>query len=103
MEIVPVTTENVSPRTIAEQIVEVAKKLEASKALYEEMDKLTAEFQKVTGTGIDNTIFVGEKAVTLVDNFASNNTQFRPAAFRRFEVKVEDAEKYLKRLKKEVK
>jgi membrane protease subunit (stomatin/prohibitin family) len=88
---------------LAKKAIEIAKKIEAAKVLYEELDAVTRELLVVQGTGATKAQFIGDQAVTVVDNFETANTVFRPAGVRRFEVKIEDKEKFLKRLKKEAK
>jgi hypothetical protein len=90
-------------RRLAERAIEVQAKLDSAKPLYDELDQIAMQLKDMLGTGTSKALFVAEKAVTVVDNFAESNVMFRPSACRRFELKVEDMEKFVKRLKKEAK
>lgn len=97
-----VTTPN-RAQILADRAVVISKQLEGYKLMYEELDKIGAELRALKGIGTTNAVLSGAMAVTVVDNFEDTNIVWRPAAARRFEVKVEDSDKFFKRLKKEVK
>lgn len=64
---------------LSQRALKLMTKLEANKALYQELDEITVTIAKVGETGTPELI--------LVDNFAEKNVAFRPAAVRRFELK----------------
>lgn len=74
------------------EVVRITEELERRKALYEELDNLTLELREAGFTAGDYDTGCGEiLSITLVDNFAEKNTQFRMAALRRYEIKVKPA------------
>lgn len=90
-------------QVLADRAVAISKQLEGYKLLYDELDKIGTELRTLKGLGTTNAVLSGGMAVTVVDNFEDTNIVWRPAAARRFEIKVEDSEKFFKRLKKEAK
>lgn len=73
-------------KTLMAKAAEIKAKLDAVKPLYDEMDKLTMQIAELTQPGEYE---IPDYEVTLVDNFAQKNVCFRPAAVRRFELKIE--------------
>lgn len=99
-----VATDNTAQiRALAVRLTQIEDILEGCKPLYEEKDTITLQLNALVGTGPDKSIFVGDKVITVIDNFADKNTVFRPAAVKRIEAKVEGVEAYGKRLKKKMK
>ena len=88
---------------LVQRLLQIETILDGCKPLYEEKDAITLQLNELVGTGTENSIFAGGKVITVVDNFADKNTVFRPAAVKRIDVKVEDADAYAKRLKKAIK
>ena len=70
-------------RKLAE-LIRITDELEARKALYDELDKLTIELKE---SGFQHAIFHGHE-IKLCDNFEEKNVQFRVAGVRRFECKI---------------
>lgn len=104
----------------AMRIIKLKAILDSVKPVYEELDRLTLELQKIIGTDrlieLDLTeeqaMFVmnGEvrflsrsQVVSVVDNFAEKNVVFRPAGVKRFEVNTETKEEYVTRIEKAAK
>jgi len=69
---------------ILARVIELQAELDVRKALYEELDMLTIQLQS---EGFKDAELEGQ-VITLVDNFEVNNTCFRPAGVKRFELKV---------------
>lgn len=88
---------------LAARAVAISKQLESYKALYEELDTIAAQLKAARGVGVFHAVPSGAMVVTVVDNFEDTNVVWKPAGVRRFELKVEDADKYAKRLQKAVK
>ena len=72
--------------TTATRIIEIKKAIEAQKALYEELEGLVLALKAHIGT--DNELSVGGQHLLIVDNFAEKNTVYRPAAVKRFDLKM---------------
>ena len=106
-------------RVKAVRLIQLKGILEANKPLYAELDRLTLELKDVMGTTPfavnlteketmymhnDEVKFLApNQIVTVNDNFAINNTVFRPAGVKRFEASLETAEEFRLRLEKEAK
>lgn len=91
--------DNQKKQTLA-RILEIQRELDLRKALYDELDQKIMELQ---AGGFMSAELDGFR-MELVDNFAAgNNTCFRPAGVKRFEVKIETLEAYLKRQAKKEK
>lgn len=95
---------------IISRIAEIKEKLELMKPLYEELDQLTLDLHKISGsTGSTPKYQVNTnpvKYVSVVDNFFDRNTVFRPTGVRRFESLVqteEEVEKERAKLEKSAK
>jgi hypothetical protein len=71
-------------KQILARVIELQAELDVRKALYEELDLLTIQLQ---AEGFHDAELSG-MLITLVDNFEINNTCFRPAGVKRFELKV---------------
>ncbi len=85
---------------IADRINEIKKALEAQKPLYGELDELIIE---LSGIAEVNTSFsAGGNFVTLVDNFQSKNTVFRPVGVKRYDVEWLDESEMVKKINKKV-
>jgi transcription termination factor Rho len=63
---------------------------EQIKDAYEQLDHVLYEAGKIMVPGEEVEFPILMKTVTLVDNFENTNTVFRPAAVRRFELKIGD-------------
>lgn len=72
---------------LLKRLIDLTEALEARKALYEELEAVTLALQE---QGFQHAVFEG-KDITLVDNFAEKNVQWRMAAVRRFEAKIKEA------------
>lgn len=70
---------------------------EALKDLYLQMDLVLKHFQELMKPGPEHGIIFGNKAVYLKDNFSDTNNAFRTICIKRYEIKVEDADKFLKK------
>lgn len=66
------------------RLLEIRAELEANKPLYAELDAIVVELSKK----VKREYVVGGFLIEIVDNFATKNTCFRPAAVKRFDVKV---------------
>lgn len=75
------------------RVIQIQAELDLRKELYAEMDALALALQ---AEGFEQLDLNGQR-VTLVDNFLSKNTVFRPAGVKRFELEIEPIEKALKR------
>lgn len=64
--------------------IEIKQQLDAMKPLYDELDKITMQILE-SGRTIGETT---KATVILVDNFEDKNCVFKPAAIRRFELKI---------------
>ena len=71
-------------KQILARVIELQAELDVRKALYDELDMLTIQLQ---AEGFHDAELNG-LLISLVDNFAVNNTCFRPAGVKRFELKV---------------
>jgi len=80
------TTPKIQIEEKLEKLIELTEALEARKALYDELDKVTLELREA---GFHHAILHG-KEITLRDNFSEKNVQWRMAAVRRFEAIVKD-------------
>lgn len=67
--------------------IDLTRELELRKLAYDELDKVIAELKSL---GFEHEVFKGMD-ISLVDNFAATNTQWRMAAVKRFELKVKKA------------
>ncbi len=70
---------------ILERLTQVKAAIDLTKKLYDEQDMLTAQLKELIGTDVE--VSHGDTIFSIVDNFASKNVVFRPAAVRRFELK----------------
>jgi hypothetical protein len=102
-ESVPLSNNQAAVNALVTRLIEIECILEGCKPLYEEKDTISLQLNALVGTGPDKALFVGDKVVSVIDNFADKNCVFRPAAVRRIEVKVEGIETYTKRLKRAMK
>lgn len=66
------------------RLLEIRAQLEANKPLYAELDSIVVELSKK----VKREYVIGGLLIQIVDNFATKNTCFRPAAVKRFDVKV---------------
>lgn len=71
-------------KQILARVIELQRELDIRKDLYTELDMLTLQLQD---EGFKDAVLEG-LTVTLVDNFLEQNTVFRPAGVKRFELKV---------------
>lgn len=71
-------------KPILARIIQLQKHIEEMKAMYTELDMLTMQLQ---AEGFKDAEFEG-LVISLVDNFLSANTCFRPAGVKRFEIKT---------------
>jgi hypothetical protein len=71
------------------KVLELTEALEARKALYDELDKLTLELQS---EGFVQALVDGN-LITMQDNFSEKNVQWRMAAVRRYEIKIQNEKK----------
>jgi hypothetical protein len=99
-ESAPLPDNQATISALVTRLIEIEGILEGCKPLYDEKDAISLQLNALVGAGPDKALFAGDKVVTVVDNFSEKNTQFRPAAFKRIEAKVEGIETYTKRLKK---
>lgn len=88
-----------SIKTDLARAVEIKAQLESVKPLYEELDAVTMRASEALR--LSKTVDVNGVKVTLIDNFESKNTVFRPVGVKRFELSVESVEEYAARLDKE--
>ena len=65
--------------------IEVERVLEENKSYYKELDAI---IEKLVAGEISH-IQEGDQLITVVDNFASKNTNFRVARFARFSLKID--------------
>lgn len=72
---------------IIKRLAEVESTLQLLKKLYEEKEQLTLQLMERVGLGTEVT--EGDYIFSVVDNFATKNAVFRPAAVRRFELEVD--------------
>jgi hypothetical protein len=71
--------------------LEIKKILDANKPLYDELEAITVELaSQQAGTSVP--VVVDGYYFSIVDNFAEKNTVFRPAAVKRFEMKIQTEE-----------
>ena len=75
------------------KVLDLMNELDARKALYDELDRLTLELQT---EGFSHELIDG-KVITLRDNFAEKNTVFRVAGVKHYEIVVESPETVAKR------
>ncbi len=71
-------------KAILARVIELQRELDARKDLYTELDMLTVQLQD---EGFRDAELDG-LLITLIDNFATSNTAFRPAGVKRFELKL---------------
>lgn len=84
---------------IVNRIAEIKGVIEKVKPLYDELDDLTVELGEVAE--VNQTLATNDgRFVTLIDNFAEQNTVFRPAAVKRFDVELLTGEELQKKLAK---
>ena len=97
-----VVTPEPTTQEVLARLLMLKAQTEAMKAVYEEIDQLTAML--MAQVGLNNEQQFGGKAVTVIDNFAEKNTVYRPAAVKRFDLDIEDlAERAAKAAKKAAK
>lgn len=77
-------------RNVLSMVHQIEELKEQAKACYERMDELTEKIGKLLPPGEEVDYPRLQKTVRMVDNFEDRNVVFRPAAVRRFEIKVED-------------
>jgi hypothetical protein len=88
---------------IVDEIVRIKNTLDSHKALYERLDDLTLELLDA-GVQVDQTLSTKSQAfLTVVDNFADQNTIYRALPAKRFDIKLETPEEFKKRRLKEEK
>jgi hypothetical protein len=68
---------------------EIKRQLDFAKPMYEELDAIVVRVNAAMGKS--KTMEVGGTVFTVVDNFESKNTVFRPCGVKRFELVVETA------------
>lgn len=76
-------------KKLVQRAIELQKKIDSLKSLYEELDDITLKLTKARFKSAkmkDHTVF-------LVDNFANQNHAFRTTSIRRFELKFERKKK----------
>lgn len=74
--------------------VQIKAQLEAVKPLYDELEQVTLSIVNAhLAAGAEATVPTGH-VVQVVDNFAGANTVFRPAAVKRFELKIMTPEEH---------
>jgi len=71
---------------LAKRIIENEAKLAVAKAAYAERDALA---EQAVAMGFKEHKTADGTVIVMVDNFAEKNVCFRPAAVRRFELKIE--------------
>lgn len=114
-----VTQEVDRKEVLAKEIVKLKALLDANKSLYEAMEKMTLELRTLVGddyvmvsiptieqTFIHNgevKFIAPEQVLSVVDNFKTSNTVFRPAAVKRYETIVQTKEEFLKSIEKAAK
>ena len=76
-----------NPRKVAKAVRRLEQVRAEIKTLYKEVGELETQITSSLPFGESVKVGKGLEA-TLVDNFAKSNTVFRPAAVRRFEIKV---------------
>ena len=69
--------------------IAIQKKIDAIKDLYNELDDITEQLQKVKFKSYTD----AKNNVYLVDNFANQNHAFRTTSIRRFELRIEKKKK----------
>lgn len=71
-------------RQILTRVIELQAELDIRKALYTELDMLTVQLQAegFVDAALDGFL------ITLVDNFAKDNTAWRPAGVKHYELKL---------------
>ena len=82
---------------IVKRLAEIEMMTQSMKGLYDEKEKLTLELMKQVGLGKE--VQEGDLIFSVVDNFATKNVMFRPAAVRRFDLDVDSA--YARQVKAE--
>jgi hypothetical protein len=88
--------------TNLKRIAEIKQILETNKPLYDEMDNIVSRIAK-GGLGSGTSQRVDNMVFTMIDNFDSKNTVFRPCGVKRFEIMVETQDEYLETLAKAAK
>ena len=89
--------------SLLRRVKELQDQLETIKPIYAELDELMGEIGKIANHGAE---FIDESTqlvYTVVDNFAEKNVAFKACGVKRFEVKIEELEKVLKKKEKEAK
>ena len=94
-------TDNVA--NIVDEIVSIKQVLDKNKDLYERLDELTLELLDA-GVQVDQTLSTKSQAfLTVVDNFADQNTIYRALPAKRFDIKLETSDEFKKRRLREEK
>ncbi len=79
----------VSTKKMIERVVEITAQLAEVKPLYKELDELTITLKDTKKDSFQTKDY----SLVLVDNFAGKNTNYRVAAVKRFELKIEKRSK----------
>ena len=87
-----------------QRVLEIKQTLDSVKPLYEELEQITLSLLTDAASihGYNHLQGFGH-VFTIVDNFQEKNTVYRPAAVKRFELKVETEEEYQASLEKALK
>jgi len=73
-----------NPNPKIKRLLQIRAELKANKPLYAELDAIIVELSKK----VKREYVVDGLKIEIVDNFETKNTCFRPAAVKRFDVKV---------------
>lgn len=75
------------------RIIDLQREIDLRKELYSELDRIVLELRSEGFSQADQ----DGLRLTLRDNFAEENTVFRPAGVKRFEITVEPIERAMRR------
>tara|TARA_R110002167_G_scaffold44097_1_gene132952 strand:- start:3178 stop:3438 length:261 start_codon:yes stop_codon:yes gene_type:complete len=73
--------------TLIKRAKRLADRLEKNKELYKKQEKVIGQILELNLEGV---VKIDDYQMTVKDNFAEKNSAFRPAAFKRFELKFEE-------------